>query len=315
MHNKSSLFLSICIPAYGRLEHIRNTLKSIYSSRHLEEVDFSSYEVIVCDNDKKASLKVLCDEFKFPNFHYFNTNCEGFMNSYHVLTYGRGKFLKLHNSQELWNPGSLPKIIDLINDGLKDKPLLFFTSGLLKRGDTFYEDSFDGLLSQTFYLSSWSNAFGIWKEDFDKISSSLSMNQFFPHTSLLLTQAFKTKYVICDQRFFTTQFVKKRGGHNKFLAFSVEYPSIIDQAFRAGLIEESTKKLILRNVLLEYLPLLYFNVKIAKRETFASEGFEENIRIYFPKGGYFLVVLLSAFVPFKILWRKFKNRYVLKSEF
>ena len=28
-------------------------------------------------------------------------NCEGFLNSYHVLTYAKGKLLKLHNRQNL----------------------------------------------------------------------------------------------------------------------------------------------------------------------------------------------------------------------
>ena len=98
--------LSICIPCFGRVEYVRNTLNSIYSDN--ADVDLDKYEVVISDNDPKQAISVLADEFgTYPNLRYFHTECEGFMNSYHVLTYAQGNFLKLHNSQTLFRKGAL----------------------------------------------------------------------------------------------------------------------------------------------------------------------------------------------------------------
>ena len=66
---------------------------------------------------------MLTEEFKYPNLRYFYTNCEGFMNSYYVLTYAQGEFFKLHNSQTLFRKGSLSKIISEIKNNIENKTL------------------------------------------------------------------------------------------------------------------------------------------------------------------------------------------------
>nr|WP_288812025.1 hypothetical protein [uncultured Sphingobacterium sp.] len=315
MSTPNPVYLSICIPAYGRIDYVRRTLKSIYSERHLDEVKIEDFEVIVSDNDPECSLKVLTDEFPYSNFRYHATNCEGFMNSAYSLGYGLGEFLKLHNNQEIWNPGSLPYLIDVVKKKRYKKPLLFFTSGILGNGDSNEYASFDGFMYHLSYFCTWSNGFCIWREDFEKIDKALEIDLLFPQTSLLLTQNSSSSYIIDDHPLFTTQFVKKRSGYNKFEAFSVGVPSMIESAYKKNLIKESTKKRIFNDLLYEFLPLLYFNVKIARRENFASDGFREKIKIYFPVCAYPLVVTLSFFIPFKILWRKFKTRYILKYDF
>jgi hypothetical protein len=307
--------LSICIPALGRLEYVTNTLNSIYSDSALSIVDFSEFEVIISDNDENGSLKVLLDEFKYPNFKYFQTNCKGFQNSYFALTFGKGEFLKLHNSQELWNEGALVEMLNLIKINLDKKPFLFFSSGILMKGNVLKASNFNEFIYKTSYFTTWSNPFGIWKEDFDKIPRDIELAPIFPQTTILFTQVNKQEYLIIDKKYFTTQFVKKRKGYNKFEAFSVEYPSILKSSLNNNNITEATYKKILNDILYEFLPLLYFNVKIARREFFSSENFKENIKKYFPKGSYLIVILLSFLVPFKIIFRKIYMMYFLKSKF
>jgi hypothetical protein len=314
MSNHNIVYLSICIPANGRYEYVRNTLKSIYSTSNIAQVNQNDFEVILADNDPKASLKVLCEEFKFHNFHYFNTNCEGFMNSYHSLTFGRAEFLKLHNSQELFNPGALPLLINFIKSNLKSKPLCFFTSALLKTGKVYEYSSFDEFMYRLSYFCTWSNGFSIWREDFNSIES-IPLNNIFPQTSLLLTQYFKNKYIVNDQNLFHTQFVPKRSGYNKFQAFSVQVPDLVDDLLHKKIISLRTKNKIYKDILFEFLPLLYFNVNITKRELFSSEHMKDNIRLKFPKYSFYLVVLLSFFIPFKIIWRKLKISFFIKSRF
>jgi hypothetical protein len=315
MKNKKPLYLSICIPAFKRIEYLRRTLNSIYNEKNLAECNLEDFEVVISDNDKEKEIFILLQEFKFDNIRYFYTNCDGFMNSFHVLTYANGSFLKLHNSQELWNPGSLKIIIDIVKTKILKKPLIFFTGGLLMSGKIYNFYNYDNYMRKLSYLSSWSNGFCIWKSDFDNVKDFILPNNLFPHTSIFLTQHFKSEFIINDKIFFTTQFIKKRGGHNKFYAFSIEYPSLIDSCFRNGKIKLQTRNKILNDILLSYLPLLYFNVKIAKRETFDSVGFKQDVKKYFPKLSYYLIIFLSVIIPFKILYRKLVIKYILKSKF
>lgn len=310
-------YLSICIPCNGRVNYLRNTLQSIYNEITLKSrILLSEFEVIISDNGDNDDLNMLMSEFKYENCYYFRTTCEGFMNSYHSLTYGRGRLLKLHNSQELFNNGTLKVLIETVKDNNANKPLIFFSSGLLKRGNVRYYNSFDEFMYNLSYLSSWSNGFSLWKEDFEKLKDERTkLNPLFPHTSLFLTQNYKKQFLINDQKLFTTQFVNKRGGHNKFQAFSIEYPSIIHEAFTKKSISEETMDKVLHDVLYEYLPLLYFNVKIARRETYDNVGFKDDIQKYFPPGAYYIVLFRSIIVPMKIVWRKFKMKYLLKSKF
>ncbi len=298
------IFLSICIPAFGRLEYITKTLESIYRDAHHQNISFDDFEVVVSDNDPNKGLQSLKEMFSYKNFMYFNTSCEGFMNSFYALSYGKGDFLKLHNSQEIFKTGSIKILIDIVKQHQVDKELLFFSGGLLKKGDRIILDSFDQFIQKTSYLSSWSNAFGIWKEDFEKVKDQIQPNKMFPHTTLLFSQIKKTAYVVIDAPLFVTQFVRKRGGHNKFQAFTIEYPSILDVAVKQGDISDDTRNKVIKQLINEFLPSLYFNVKIARRETYEYAGFKENLKIYFPKNAYYKIVLLSLIAPLKILWRK-----------
>ncbi|AWK07569.1 glycosyl transferase family 2 [Flavobacterium crocinum] len=296
------------------MDYVRKTLESIYSDANYSKVSLDDFEVILSDNDPNREIECLLIEFPFENFFYFNTQCDGFLNSYFVLAYGKGEFLKLHNSQEIFQKGSLLNMIGFIKTFNKSRPSIFFTSGFLGNGRIINYDRFDDFMSNLSYWSSWSNGFGIWREDFDMIKGKTKMNTLFPHTSLFLTQYNKKAFVINDEPLFKTQFVKKRGGHNKFQAFSIEYPSLIQSSYDNKQISLETKKKIFKDVLYNYLPLLYFNVKIARRETFSSDAFKKNIQVYFSKRSYWIVCSLSLFIPIKIILRKIKINYFIKSK-
>ncbi|MGJ1247737.1 glycosyltransferase family 2 protein [Sphingobacterium multivorum] len=307
----NSIYLSICIPAFGRLEYIIKTLNSIYADAEFQNYSLNDFEVIVSDNDSNRGLSQLPKLFPYKNFRYVNTRCEGFMNSFYAISYGEGNFLKLHNSQEIFKPGSLRVLIEAVKQNMNDKKLLFFSGGLLKKGISFVTESFDEFINETSYLSSWSNAFGIWKEDFDAIKDQIKLNKLFPHTSLLFLQVNKSAYLINDSPLFSTQFIPKRGGHNKFHAFSVEYPSILDCAVKNGYLTHNTRQKVIRQLMNEFLPSLFFNVRIAKVETYDYDGFRDNLKLYFPRNAYYRIIVLSLFSPIKIIWRKIRIKFFL----
>ena len=104
--------LSICIPTYNRLELLISTIDSIYSG--VTERQFPLFEVVVSDNSKDCNCQSIKEKYScYPNFHYYKTECEGFLNSYHALSYGKGKYLKLHNNTALFKEKALLHIIEL----------------------------------------------------------------------------------------------------------------------------------------------------------------------------------------------------------
>ena len=299
-----SLILSICIPCYGRVEYVRKTLNSIFKDNN--NVPLEEYEVIISDNHPQKAIQPLIQEFQKPNLKYFNTKCEGFMNSYHVLTYASGEFLKLHNSQTILKKGSLQKMIQEIKSVRDKKPLMFYTNGLLGKLKSIPFDSFESFMYSLSYWSSWSNGFCIWKEEFEKIGK-VELNKLFPHTSIFLTQYYATSYIINDQILFDVQRIPKRGGHNKFEAFTIEYPSLIDECFNQKHISQKCKQHIIKDIMCTFLPSLLFNKYIARIETFDSTGFKQNLKRYFPRYAYPLIWCFVITIPFKLIYRKIKT--------
>ena len=99
----SNILLSICIPTYGRLEILEKTLKSIYAD--LDDVILETFEVVVSDNDPCKSGLTVVSKLPYSNLKYFATECEGFLNSFYALKYGKVEFLKLHNNYTMIEKG------------------------------------------------------------------------------------------------------------------------------------------------------------------------------------------------------------------
>lgn len=298
------VLLSICIPCYKRVNEIRETLKSIYIDN--ADVELDEYEVVISDNDPDCELRTVISEFDYPNLRYISTKCEGFMNSFHVLTYAEGKFLKLHNSQSLFRKGALKEIFKDIHRMPANQSLIFYTNGMLNRHRTMEFADYNSFMDMLSYWSSWSNGFCIWREQFTKIKH-VPLNKLFPHTSLFLAVDGVSDFFINDQYLFDVQRIPKRGGHNKFAAFTVDYPSLIDQQYQKGKIEKRTRDKVLRNIMIQMLPNLIFNKYIARIECFDINGYRENLSVYFPKFAYPLTYVLAPFTPIRKIYNRFKR--------
>lgn len=300
--NPLNPILSICIPCYKRINQVRNTLKSIYEIN--SEISMDNYEVILSDNDPEMEIKGLMGEFADkPNLFYYHSECEGFINSYHVLTYAKGKLLKLHNSQNLFRIGALRHLIEEITKEKVNGTLMFHTNGFLGNKTICKYENFNDFMNALSYWSSWSGGFSIWKEDFDAIGK-IDLNELFPHTSVFLTQYSAKSFLIDDTHIYNVQRVSKRGGHNKFKAFTIDYPSLIVDSYMKGRISLRCKCAILKDIYTQYLPTLLFNKYIARIETFDATGYRENIKIYFPKYAYWVAWINVTFVPFRMIKRK-----------
>lgn len=107
---------------------------------------------------------------------------------------------------------------------------------------------------------------------------------------------------------FDVQRIPKRGGHNKFKAFTIEYPSLIDAVYKSGYISMKCKKHILNDILFYFLPTLLFNKYVARIECFDIYGYKQNIKKYFPWFSYYLTYMLILIVPFNKLYNRIKKR-------
>jgi len=303
-------YLSICIPTYGRLEILEKTLASIYND--LNNIDLENFEVVISDNEPNHSTKEIVDKFNFKNLHYHATMSSGFLNSFDVLKLGNGMFLKLHNNYTMFRKGSLKKMITEIKQNSIDKPIIFYTNGLGELGKTEKFETYDSFIYRLSYLSSWSSGFGIWKEDFAKISNKIDINNYFPQTSLLMTQTQKSNYIINDIPIFDNQEVPKKGGYNIFKVFSVDYISLIEAAYNRQDISKKAFDKIKTDLLFNYLSVRYFKTVIVKIDNFEKDDIEKNLKIHYSAFMYYAMILTALFAPIKIIIRKIKVFFYVK---
>ena len=289
-------YLSICIPTYQRIEITRNTIKSIYAD--LDGVDLCDFEVIVSDNDPDESSRVFEQEFNYENFHYFPTKCEGFLNSYYVLGYGNGEFLKLHNNCDRLLPGILKYQIDVVKINEKEKPVLFFSNGNRNFSGSLKFNSADDFLYSLSYFSSWSGGFGIWKEDYGKIQIK-DINKMFPQTSMLFACLNKQKYILDNSKFMEGQLVVKKNGYNPYKVFAIDYLDLVNGIFEKSFISAKTFKKIKTELLRKYLASRFLRTVILRYDKFDHSNIKKHLLKYYGNYGYMKLFLWSLVSPFK----------------
>lgn len=296
------IYLSICIPTFQRIEITRKTIASIYAD--LKGVNMDEFEVIVSDNDISESSKCFEKEFPYKNFHYYQTRCEGFLNSFHVLGYGKGLFLKLHNNYTMLRPGTLKYMIDEVKQYDESKALMFFTNGLRCIKEKHEYKNFDSFMKDLSYFSSWSTGFGIWREDYEKIKNTVEINKWFPQTSMLLPFNQKNEFVLNDLVIFNDQKVPKKGGYNPYKVFGIEYLTLIKNSLDNGCISKCTFKKIKKDLLCDYLASRYFKTVIAHMDKFEHDNIREHLSVYYSSKDFFILLLNAFLAPIKQITKK-----------
>ena len=303
-----SPLISICIPCYKRVDYVINTLNSIY--RDNSDVSLDLYEVIISDNDPQKEVLSIIDQFNYPNLKYYYTECEGFVNSYMSLKYGEGKFLKLLNSQTCLKKGSLAALLELVEQDLEKHSVILSTNGQLERFNTVVYKSFDEFMYASSYYTSWSNAFGVWRDDYEKKTHDIVLNDLFPHTSVLMALSNKSSFIIDDRKLFDIQKIFKKGGHNMFKSFSIDYTAFIENKKNTKEISLATYSKIKSDLVSKFFPHLYFKTKILRVDSYDSEGFKQNLNKYYSRGTYWRIIILSWLYPVSLLVKYIKNRFV-----
>lgn len=254
--------LSICIPVFKRKEILSETLRSIYDE--IKNIPSNIIEVIVTDNDPE---KEAFESFKLyknlSNWHYHSVDVKGFLNSIQALKHGNGNFLKLHNSQFVWNKGSVQRVLRVTNS--MSNSVIFWGNGQLLSKSFEKISNFDLFIRRIGYFVTWSNGFMIRKDDLDINIDDL--NPIFPHTSLLLTQARAKEYCIDNTNLWRMQRVSKKGGFHFIKEFE-NFVGDVEREFEKGIVSVETLESLKRELRHYLYPKMFLRTKLLGLENY-----------------------------------------------
>lgn len=254
------MLLSICIPTKNRAAVLQKSLQSIVSQDIFTERE--DIEIVVCDNASEDNTEQITQEFiaLFKGkirYHRNSVDIEDY-NFEQSLRHGQGEFLKLANDSLDWLPGSLEKMIRLVEMTQPLKPVLFFLNQTRPTEEAITAvNDLDSLLQTTSYFITWIGAFGIWKSQLNE------MNDFSRHATLKLVQVdtllrlmnkSKTAY-ICNLPFFKVLPTGPKGGYNIAEVFGKNYLRILRQ-FKDQ-ITDSTMSMLKREILEKHILPFY----------------------------------------------------------
>lgn len=112
---KEQPLMSICIPTYNRAGDLSRCLSSIYD----QIGDTDLIEVIVSDNASTDATPDILTHFaaSYSNFHSVRNqeNIGADANILHVLTKGRGTFLKIQGDDDFFLPGTVLPLLNVLH--------------------------------------------------------------------------------------------------------------------------------------------------------------------------------------------------------
>lgn len=221
----NDILLSICIPTYNRSKYLHITLMSLFQN---PEFDNNKIEVIVSDNcstDQTAEIVKL-----FPYVRYYrNTENINDKNFFLVLSYARGKYIKLFNDTLSFTPNSLKYLLQTIKKNVDSETNLFFYKNQFNNQNCIkLINNKVELLNELSYLTTWIANFGTWKTNFDMIiDEDKYSNLQFSQVDWTYQLINMNKIEVHFGNFFEVNEVEKKGGYNVFDTFINKYLYII----------------------------------------------------------------------------------------
>lgn len=282
--------VSLCIPTNGVSEWVFPVLDSIFNQNVKPEL----YEIVVTDNGKNPEFKKKMQVYEeiYSNILYMETNALPFLNEIESYRRANGIFIKFVNHRTMLVNGALQKIIDYAIKNKNEKPITYFSNGVLEisRMQHVY-NSFDQFIRNLSYFSSWSTGMAIWKEDLEKLlEQTNNFNELFPHTTVLFKERDRRKYVIDNSIIMNEMPVGNipKGTYDLFYAFGIEYPGIITDLLREKSISLETYRFVIDKNL-GFLVSLYWTYCIRKCPcSYDLRGFQKIFSVFYTKHVFFI---------------------------
>jgi len=277
--------VSLCMPTNGVVEWVFPVLDSIFE----QGIECELFEVIITDNGNNKDFKKKIKSYlmQHPNIIYTETNSLPFLNEIESYKRASGELIKFVNHRTMLTKGTLQKLIDFSKDNVNEKPVVYFSNGVLNLKERQFEcNSFDLFVRTLSYWSSWSTGMAFWKEDFERLPEEISyFNELFPHTTVLFHERNRRKYVIDNTVIFNeiSQGKKPKGNYNLFFAFGVEYPGIISDLLRDKSISSETYRYV-ADKNLQFIAELYFDYCIRHRYcSYDLSGLDDMFGIFYSR--------------------------------
>jgi len=258
--------LSICIPTYNRIEHLKETILSIVNQKRFKET--YDVEIVISDNNSKdETSKMVSDFIKIygEKIKYYKTQSTTIaeINFETVLSYGKGIYLKLNNDTLKHIDGSLDKMVEVIHKNKSDKNILYFLNGTLK-GQEKMCYGFDSFVKNVSFYTTWIAIFGIWKEDFIKLKDfSRYAYLQLPQTDVMFrVMNYKENVFINNDKLFVSIHPSTKGGYDLLTVFLDNYFFLLNEQIDKGKLTKKTLIKEKRKLLFHFIRPMLANMKI-----------------------------------------------------
>jgi acetyltransferase-like isoleucine patch superfamily enzyme/glycosyltransferase involved in cell wall biosynthesis len=265
--------LSICISTYNRCDNLRQTLESIVSQNIFHETDL--IDVLILENHSSDQTLSMVTSYssKYPGkITFFQP--EGGMDPtdyrfINVLNRAKGSFLKLHNDNFLFLPGSLGYIIDLIKHFSEKMPVLFFLNQRTQGSgpEITIARSAEDFVNVASYHAGWISGFGIWRNllgTYQDFGRRVNENIFIIDENLRLLESQRPAIMIYTKLFAETT-VTGKGGYSLSQVWGYNYIGLLEELRNKGQISQNLldmeKHAVLFNHILPYFYKTDYNFK------------------------------------------------------
>lgn len=284
----NNILLSICIPTYNRCDILDQTLSILFANPDFDE----RIEVIVSDNCSTDKTADVVAKYAVVRYYRNETNIRD-CNYSRVLSYARGKYIKLFNDTLHFLPGVLGRMLTRIEQHCHDNKNLFFYSNVLKNIDCCLEiDSQAGFLKEVTYFSTWIANFGVWRSDFERLSNKDRYAELqFAQVDWSYKLVSEKSCVIYFENMFEVVTPNKKGGYNIFDVFINKYLYIIKQQDLSKIAYEREKYRLCRYFISPWLITLL----ITNRDSYNFD-INKMFRIIFKKYWYEPYLYLMFFI-------------------
>lgn len=282
--------LSLCIPTNGAVQWVLQVLDSIYNQNY----DLTKFEVVITDNGKDSQLGSHIKDYNFPNLRYIPTTDEGFLNLVTSLKEGQGLFCKMINHRSVLKPGTIEKMVELVERYKESKPIIFCSDGNVKGAEVVECKNLDQFIANLSYWASWSGGIGFWKNDLSQFDD-IKLDELFPNTSLLLYIRDNSQCVIWNEKFECMADDAGKGGYDLYSTFAVHFLDIIKELLDDGRICKDTFEKV-RGELFVFLTQLYKDeVILPTKHTFLLRNIRNSMNVYYGNKGYYKMVITAFF--------------------
>lgn len=288
--------LSICIPTYNHSRYLETMLARLTS---LEVFCEGNVEVVISDNASTDTTRAVGKAYEgaYPGRVRYFRNVENVFDANFglALSRGTGRFLKLANDTILFSQEGLAEMLAAVRRWREVRPVLFFSN----QGGSPNEivcNSFDALLEEISFHSTWIGSFGIWKTDFDALSdiSRARDLQLIQVDVLCRMMSVKKQAVVNRMKFGVSLPRTSIGEYNLAKVFGRNYFSIFNEYVKRG----ELSHVVLRRERYRMLRyhILPFYLSLSVKHAFPKSGYLRYlVRDYWASPFYWITV------PFVVL--------------